>query len=64
MDGKTNMSVKIICPYVNDNEINQLKTLKYELKDSIKSIDSIYINLNKPKVREHADNLFNRFNIK
>jgi len=31
MDGKTNMSVKIICPYVNDNEINQLKNKLWNL---------------------------------
>ena len=31
MDGKTNMSVKIICPYVNDNEINQQKNRLWNL---------------------------------
>ena len=31
MDGKTNMSVKIISPYVNDNEINQLKNKLWNL---------------------------------
>ena len=33
------------------NELNELKTLKYELKDSINSIDSVYTDISKDSLR-------------
>lgn len=46
------------------NIINNLQSIKYELKDSIKEVDTTYSNLDKPKVRERSNRLFDLHNIR
>jgi len=46
------------------NELNELKTPRHEIKDSIQTTDSIYIAIDKPQARERANGLFERFDIR
>ena len=44
--------------------INELQTPRHEIKDSLQTTDSIYIAIDKPKARERANGLFERFDIR
>ena len=46
------------------NLINDLQTPRHEIKDSLQTTDSIYINIDKPQARERANGLFERFDIR